>query len=184
MTKNRGRLALAAALAALCLALAACGQQAGDDSPGAHNKADVAFLHLMLHHHTQGIEMGKLAEHKGSMPEVKGLGRRIVSAQERENAEIRHLLEQLGAADEGPETPAVMKTVEEKEMKELEAAPPKEFDHLFLEHMTDHHLGAVELAEFELIAGKFPAVKHLAESIKKLQVKEAEEMQGLLPEPG
>lgn len=175
------------ALLALGLVLAACGggsggAPAGGGPPG-HNEADVAFLHLVTPHHEHGIEMAMLAERRATAPEVKALAKRIGAAQEHENTEMRKLLEEFGAT-EGPVVPIPKKAVEEREMNELKEAPPKELDHLFLESMMAHHMAAVDLAEFELKAGRSPEVKHLAQSMKDLQVKEAEEMQRLLTGSG
>ena len=171
--------AIAAALG-LGLGLPACGGQGGETAAGGHNEADGAFLHRMLHHHHHGVEMGKVAEHKGASPEVKALAHRIVSVQEHESAEMRRLLDEFRAVGQGPVVTPVKQAVDARELKALEEAPPHEFDHLFLEDMMAHHVGAADLAEYELLAGRFPKVKELAHTIKEAQVKEAQQMQRLL----
>ena len=180
------RVALVAALLLVSPGAVACGEEAGPAPAGGgeHNHADVAFAHLMTHHHEHGVEMAKLAEQRGSAPQVKELGARIASAQEREIAQLEGFVQQFGAVGQAPVPPAIMKAVEEKQLADLEAAAGKEFDHLFLESMTHHHLSAIEMAEYELLSGAFPPARHLAQSMKDLQVKETEEMHKLLEELG
>ena len=176
--------ALLALLVALSLGLAACGQEAGPAAAGGHNQADVAFAHLMVHHHEHGVEMAKLAEEKGSKPEVKELGARIRSAHEHEIAQMEGFIHEFGAVGQAPVPPAIKKAVEEKELADLEAAGGEEFDTLFLEGMIHHHLSAADMAEAELIGGQHPPAKGLAQTIKDVQVKETEEMHHLLAEMG
>ena len=186
-TKQRQAVRLVACLAALVglgSSLAGCGQDAAGAPPPPHNPGDVAFLHAMVPHHEHGIEMAKLAEHKGSAPHVKDLAHRIVLAQEHENVEMRKHLQEFGATGKGPVKPTVTLAAEARVMHDLEKAPPAEFDKKFLEHMMDHHVSAIHLAEIEIAAGQHPAVKHLAESMKALQIKEAEEMQRELAKHG
>ncbi|MDP8943827.1 MAG: DUF305 domain-containing protein [Actinomycetota bacterium] len=179
--------ALPAALIALALALGvtACGQEAGPAAAGGgHNQADVAFAHLMVHHHEHGVEMARLAQEKGSKAEVKELGARITSTQEREIAQMEGFLEEFGAVGQGPVAPPIKKAVEEKELADLEAASGEEFDKLFLEAMVHHHVSAADMAEYELLAGQHPPSKGLAQAIKDVQLKEVEEMHHLLAPEG
>ena len=190
MRPQRCRPARFAALLALAVGLAACGGSgAGHPPPPAaagpgHNPADVAFMHLTIPHHEHGIEMAKIAEHKGMAPPIKALATKMISAQEHENTEMRKLLDEFGATGEGAVPPPAKRTVEAREVLELEKAPPHEFDHLFLESMMGHHMAAIDLAELQLKAGISPKVKHLAQSMKDLQTKEADEMHRLLTGSG
>ena len=179
------RAILLAALLALSLGVAACGQDTGPaPAGGGHNQADVAFAHLMVHHHEHGVEMAKLAEEKGSKPEIKELGAKIRSAHEHEIAQMEGFIHEFGAVGQAPVPPAIKKAVEEKELADLEAAGGEEFDTLFLEGMIHHHLSAADMAEAELIGGQHPPAKGLAQTIKDVQVKETEEMHHLLAEMG
>ena len=77
---------------ALAASIAACSQDvstpragattsASATSPTQHNDADTQFAQMMIVHHQGAIEMGKLAASKGSTPDVRALGQRIVAAQ-------------------------------------------------------------------------------------------------------
>ena len=179
------RAALLAALLALSLGAAACGQEATSaPGGGGHNQADVAFAHLMVHHHEHGVEMARLAEEKGSKPQIKELGARIRSTQEHEIAQMEGFIHEFGAVGQAPVPPAIKKAVEEKELADLEAAGGEEFDTRFLEGMIHHHLSSADLAKAELIGGQHAPAKGRAQTIQDVQVKETEEMHHLLAEMG
>lgn len=67
-----------------------------------------------------------------------------------------------------------------EDMAALEEATGTEASRLFLEQITEHHTGAVEMAQAEVDRGTNPEAKELAETIIETQQKEIEEMQDLL----
>lgn len=71
-------------------------------------------------------------------------------------------------------------TMTEDQMTELEAASGAEFDRLFLEMMTEHHDGAIEMAEAEQVEGRYDEAVALARTIEADQTQEVEEMRRLL----
>ncbi|MFI6054361.1 DUF305 domain-containing protein [Streptomyces violascens] len=106
-TARRRTLAVAGTVAALALALAACGSSdssksdgsatpgmnhgagnassSGTSSPGgAFNDADVTFAQQMIPHHQQAIEMARLADGRAADSEVKSLAAAIEKAQDPE----------------------------------------------------------------------------------------------------
>ncbi|MFJ2793379.1 DUF305 domain-containing protein [Streptomyces sp. NPDC087290] len=104
-TARRRSLAAAGAVAALALALTACGSsdgsKSGDSSMpgmdhgsgtasapaapgGTFNDADVEFAQQMIPHHQQAIEMAKLADGRAADPEIKKLATAIEKAQDPE----------------------------------------------------------------------------------------------------
>ena len=68
----------------------------------------------------------------------------------------------------------------EDEMSALGAAPDEEFQQLFLEMMTEHHEGAIEMAQTEQSDGEFTPAIDLAETIESGQQSEVEVMEQLL----
>ncbi|RIK15344.1 MAG: DUF305 domain-containing protein [Acidobacteria bacterium] len=97
---NRHKTLLPAAIAALALVLAGCGESAEDSStpsgtaggggaPGAtqtaadeaHNDADTTFAQMMIVHHEGAIEMADLAVQQAGSEEVRTLGEDISAAQ-------------------------------------------------------------------------------------------------------
>ncbi|MET9663027.1 DUF305 domain-containing protein [Streptomyces sp. NPDC006510] len=102
---RRRTLAAAGTVAALALALAACGSSDGSKSDGssmpgmdhgsagasapatpggAFNDADVKFAQQMIPHHEQAIEMAKLADGRAADTEIKKLATAIEKAQDPE----------------------------------------------------------------------------------------------------
>jgi len=192
--------AVVAALATV-LALAGCG---GDDRPtdetrtaasgDKFNDADVAFATGMIPHHAQALSMVDLTRDRELDPEVRQLAEDIRAAQA---PEIEQMTGWLTAWDEPvPETmrdhanahggdememdssmPGMMS---EEEMSELENAPDAEFQTMWLEMMTEHHQGAIEMAEAEQSEGAFEPAVELAETIESAQQAEIELMEDLL----
>jgi uncharacterized protein (DUF305 family) len=68
----------------------------------------------------------------------------------------------------------------DQQMQQLEQASGAEFDRLFLQRMTEHHNGAIAMANTELATGQNPEAKALAQQIVDAQQAEIGEMQGLL----
>lgn len=66
------------------------------------------------------------------------------------------------------------------QMQALGEASGPAFDRMFLEMMTEHHRGAVEMAEAELQNGADPDALALAQTIIDTQQSEISEMQTLL----
>jgi uncharacterized protein (DUF305 family) len=165
---------VAIVLAAL---VAACARTSSD-----HNKADVRFGQSMIPHHQQAIEMAEMASARAANPKVKELAARIKAAQEPEVEGMKNGLSDWGEAVEmkGRLSKKVGAMMSEGEMARLRAAPGPQFDRLFLTMMIKHHQRAIEIAEQELKEGKSSAAKDLAQTIKKDQQREVEEMRGLL----
>ncbi|CAN5569296.1 hypothetical protein BH18ACT1_BH18ACT1_06750 [soil metagenome] len=74
--------------------------------------------------------------------------------------------------------------MDEDQMADLEGASGAQFDQLFLEQMSEHHRGAITMAETELDDGEFPEALDLAEGIRDTQRREVETMERLLAQSG
>ncbi len=66
------------------------------------------------------------------------------------------------------------------DLAKLTAAEGGEFDRMFLDMMTEHHQGAVDMAKTEQAKGKYPPAQQLAAEIVRSQTAEIEEMRGLV----
>jgi len=73
--------------------------------------------------------------------------------------------------------------VSDVDMAALGAASGAQFDQLFLQQMTAHHQGALEMARTQVAKGKFGPAKALARDITAGQEKEIAEMAQLLRAP-
>jgi len=205
MTTRRAPLRTALPAAALAALLAACSSggmedMAGMDEGGGTSaaageltEAETSFLQGMVPHHQQAVEMAELVEDRTDRPELIELAAAITSSQEQEITEMTGLL-----TDAGLEAPSGMEGMEgmdhsgdsgmggdsmrgmasEDQLADLEAASDEDFDLLFLELMTAHHEGAVEMSDQVLAADPQPSIATLAEQIRTAQTAEIEQMRG------
>lgn len=196
-------LSVAAALAA-SLGLAGCAAESGTsggngmhsnhsssspmssmmpDANAAHNQADIMFAQMMIPHHDQAVEMSDIILAKPDLPaEVTALATRIKDAQAPEIQTMTGWLESW-------KVPAMMSDhsghgmsgmVDEEGIDKLKSATGTDAARLFLEQMIGHHEGAVEMAQQEIGAGKFPEAVQLARDIVATQESEIAEMKQLL----
>jgi uncharacterized protein (DUF305 family) len=176
---RRTVLALAAAIL-----LAACSQGGGDQggapATAAPNDADVTFTQNMIPHHQQAIEMAKLVDSHTKRAELRSLADRIVASQGQEITLMQGWLRDWGK----PATPAGMDhgamqmpgMMSEMEMRQLGVVKGEDFDLMFMDMMTAHHEGAIEMATTELRDGSLPEVKRLAQQIIDGQQAEIEQL--------
>ena len=176
------RIALAVAAMAL---LAACGK-AADDSSGTPanrqpNEADVAFVQGMIPHHQQAIEMAGLIDGRTDRPELTKVAKDVSVTQSAEVGKMQGWLQAwgkpatgMGEMDHGASPmPGMMG---QAEMDELMGLKGTRFDLAFVDMMTRHHQGAIEMATTELGAGSLGEVKQLAQQIITAQQREIQQM--------
>lgn len=158
----------------------------------AASDADVAFAQGMMPHHQQAVEMAQLAADRAADPRVRDLAARIEAAQAPEIETLSGWLEAWGA--EAPGSPGTDHgstghgdmggVMTPEDTAALAGASGTSFDRLFLEQMTAHHSGAVQMAETEIAAGEDPEAIAMAEEIRDTQNAEIAEMEQLLTELG
>lgn len=185
----------------LVLVLAACASDTGTEPPEsasemdmsseemetmseggdvALNAADVSFLQMMIPHHEQANEMAEMVEGNTERPELAELAATILSTQTAEIEQMNGLLEAAGedATMEGMDMgsmdmPGMM---DEAQMAELMQLRDAEFDLAFIDMMTEHHSGAIEMAETVIAGGENPEVAQLAQEIIDAQQTEIDQM--------
>lgn len=190
----RKTLAAIALLATAGLTLTACGDDpdsdaTGSDSPSAYNDADVTFAQQMIPHHEQAVEMAQMAQGRASSEDVLSLAEAIAAAQGPEIDTLQGWLQTWGEdvpasgmehGDMGHDSGGTMSgMMDEKQMSDLMAASGAPWDQIFLEMMTEHHEGAIEMAEVEVEQGENPDAVALAEKIISDQQAEITQMQQL-----
>lgn len=173
-------LAIGSILFVALAAVAACG------GAKEHNAQDVSFAKDMVPHHEQAVVMSDLALAQAGSQQVKDLATRIKAAQGPEISTMRGWLsswdekiDDMGSMDMST-MPGMEGMLNDGEIQALRGASGPQFDRLFLEGMTAHHKGAVEMAKAEIDKGKFPAALDLARQITSSQEKEIAEMADLL----
>ena len=186
------------------------GMSASSAIDAKHNAADVSFTQSMIVHHQGAIAMAKLAATRASTQEVKDLAARIEAAQSPEiqqmtswlkawgqpvsaNASMSGMGNSPGSMSSGSMSSGAMSSgamssgsmgMTDAEMKGLEAASGTAFDRLFLQMMTTHHQGAVQMATSEQADGSNPQAIALATSIKTSQTAELTKMNTMLQNLG
>lgn len=167
--------------------------ESGTGVSEAHNDADVMFAQMMIPHHQQAVEMSDIMLAKKDIsPEVTELATKIKQAQAPEIETMTSWLEAWGELvtpeggieghDMGSMGGGMEGMMSEDQMAELEAADGEDATRMFLESMTEHHNGAVDMAQEEIDNGKSPEAVALAETIMQTQQAEIEEMEELLAE--
>jgi uncharacterized protein (DUF305 family) len=151
-------------------------------NPGLWNQADVDFVTAMAPHHAQALDMAALAPERAEDERVRNLADRIAAEQGPEIEALQawlvaHGLPEADLRDHGHDSMRGMATTEQ--MLALDAARGAEFDRLFLELMTAHHEGALQMAA-EAGDARNPLVVEMAEDTAVKQSVEIDRMQQLL----
>jgi uncharacterized protein (DUF305 family) len=163
--------------------LTACNQ--GDEqgtapATAAPNDADVTFTQNMIPHHQQAIEMAKLIQARTTRAELRELADGIATSQGQEITQMEGWLQRWGEASPGGmdhdamQMPGMMSDADMQRLMDLEGA---KFDLAFLDMMTAHHQGAIEMANTELRDGSLPEVKDLARRIIDAQQTEIDQLE-------
>jgi uncharacterized protein (DUF305 family) len=173
------------------LALAGCADTSTSDTSSGSSAAseaavfndqDVMFAQMMLPHHEQAVEMSDTLISKGDTvdSDVLALAETIKDEQ---GPEIDQLTTWLG--DWGQDTSASMDhsmdgMMSESDMTSLKDASGTEASRLFLEQMTEHHKGAVDMAQQEVDGGENPDAVEMAKNIVESQTAQIDQMDSLL----
>ncbi|MBM7780819.1 DUF305 domain-containing protein [Arthrobacter tumbae] len=188
-------LSLSALGIAAVVVLAGCGTaesgesaagSSGSEMAGEHNDADVMFAQMMIPHHEQAVEMSDVVLAKeGLSPDITELATQVKGAQAPEIETMTGWLDAWGESVEGHHMDSdggMDGMLSEDQMGELEAAEGEEAARMFLESMTAHHNGAVDMAQEEIENGENAEAIALAEDIVEAQEAEIQEMKELLAE--
>ncbi|MEO3807684.1 DUF305 domain-containing protein [Sphaerisporangium sp. B11E5] len=146
-------------------------------SPAA-NAADVRFIQDMIVHHRQALDMSTAAPARASSDGVKRLAARIADVQGPEiNAMIRWLRQQgQRVPDHHAAHDGMPGMATPEQMARLRAAAGPEFDRLYIQLMTAHHMGAITMASEELEKGSHTVALELASDISVTQAAEINRM--------
>jgi len=185
-------IALLSGALATTLTLAGCSMEGmdmgGGSSPSTSsssesssaNNADITFAMQMVAHHEQAIEMAQMVLDKdGVDPRVTELAQNIKDAQGPEIDTMNGWLDSWGASGsmDGMDMGG---TMSDADMAALKAASGSEANKLFLEQMTVHHEGAIDMAKTELQTGQNADALALAQKIVDDQTAEIASMKDLL----
>lgn len=153
-----------------------------DDAAAPYNSLDVWFVRMMIPHHAQALEMAALAPERTANPQIRAVAERIRVSQKPEIGVLRAWLQTRNLPQDVPGhdhgTMRGMQSLEE--IQRLTAARGVEFDRLFVQMMTAHHQGAVEMATNLLKVGVDASLSELANSIAVEQTVEINRMRELI----
>lgn len=153
-----------------------------------HNDADIMFAQMMIPHHQQAVEMSEMLLAKEGIPaQAVEFAQGVIDAQGPEIDRMNAMLEawsqqpvtDSGGMDHG-EMGGMSGMMSQEDMTALEEAQGTEAARLYLEQMTAHHEGAVDMARDEVADGQNPHAITLAEQIINDQEAEIAQMQQML----
>ena len=170
-----------------------------------HNDADIMFAQMMIPHHQQAVEMSETLLAKEGIPaQVVEFAQGVIDAQGPEIDRMNAMLEawdqqpvtdsggmgtmdEMGGMDHGEmggmdhgEMGGMSGMMSQEDMTALEDAQGTEAARLYLEQMTAHHEGAVDMAREEVADGQNPHAITLAEQVISDQEAEISQMKQML----
>lgn len=169
------------------------GWMIGDGSTERHNDVDTGFLQDMRTHHEQAVLMSLIYRNlPDTEPGLRTVARSIVVGQNIEIGRMIQLLRNFGEPEANltdtsmawmgmaagvDDMPGMASDDELDQLGRLEG---READELFVELMTEHHLGGVDMAEFAVENAANSEVVSMAASMASAQTAEIGEMERLL----
>jgi uncharacterized protein (DUF305 family) len=157
------------------------------------NDVDVGFLQDMRTHHEQAVQMAFIyLGLPDTDPGLRTVARSIVVGQEIDIGRMIQMLRDMGAP-EAAETEEAMAWMghampadempgmaTEAQLQQLAASSGRAADELFVELMTAHHLGGIEMAQYAVDHAGLAKVRSMAQSMISGQRGDIAEMDQLL----
>ncbi len=134
--------------------------------------SDERFIDMLMPHHLMSVQMAQIALQKGEHSELKDLTATIISSQNREIVELKHLKQRLSGTSNIPTTVNPINMENIGIMTPDQLASQKPFDRAFLDSMIPHHASAVDLASVALMRSSNADIKRIARSIIDAQSQE------------
>jgi uncharacterized protein (DUF305 family) len=132
-----------------------------------HNLLDVWFVRMMIPHHQQALELAALAPSRAADPRIRAIAERITLAQGPEIAVLRSWLRQHGLTESGADhnhgQASGMHPPEA--IRALAATSGAAFDRSFVDLMSTHHRGAIQMCTRVLTGGADDGIQRLATNI-------------------
>ncbi len=154
---------------------------------GADPAYDQAFMRRMAAHHAQGVELATLAASRAQDPHLRALAGMMAASQTGEIKVLRAWWRSWfpgalppASATECLTMPGMLTTAQ---VSALRSARGAAFDPLFVRLMTQHHLGAIAMADGALGAAGDWRVRAMAHAIRHAQTGEIALMHGAGPGP-
>ncbi|HTH52240.1 MAG TPA: DUF305 domain-containing protein [Pyrinomonadaceae bacterium] len=144
---------------------------------------DLQFIDTMIVHHEGAIKMSQMVIGKTQRPELKAFAQKIIDDQTAEIAQLKQWrdawyagkpsainMDMPGMMNEG------MKMMSGEHMKKMDEMKPAHLDRHFLDMMSSHHEGAIDMAKQALTKAEHREIKDLANRIITAQSAEIKQM--------
>jgi len=147
---------------------------------------DQRFLDQMIMHHQGAVMSTQMMIGDSARPQLRDLAQRIITAQQREIAQMQQWRHDWYGATSTGTMPSMMNggmigagMMNRDQMRQMMGANA-DFDRMFLQMMIPHHAGAISMGQQALALAEHPEIKTLAQGIVTTQQTEITEMQGYL----
>lgn len=116
---------------------------------GGFKPEDVEFMQKMILHHEQALVMTALVPQNGSNTSIRVMAKRMEVSQQDEVALMKRWLKERNHKAEGTHADhmSMPGMLTDEQLAKLKAAKGTEFDKLFLQYMTQHHEGALQMVQ-------------------------------------
>ena len=169
------RFALIASLSLLPVAMMGqTNSMSGDSSNGSMSSSDTKFVREAAQGGMAEVELGKLATEKGSSPEVKKFGQRMVDDHSKANEQLKEV-----ASSQGITLPSKLSAKDEMTKEHLSKLSGEQFDKAYMSDMVKDHTQDVADFQQEANSASDPAVKEFAEKtlpVLKSHLREARQI--------
>ena len=155
------------------LLLSSCGGTASKTAP---TDVDELFVAEMIPHHHLGIELIDQATRRVDDTRVRRLVFEMSTYHQSELDQLHAWAQEWNVAP-AEEFPG---RVDTNRLAELAALSGTDYDRRWLELMIEHHEGALDIAQRQIDRGSVDASIDMAESVRRVQLKDIEEMSSLL----
>ncbi|TWP53359.1 DUF305 domain-containing protein [Lentzea tibetensis] len=144
------------------------------------------FAQMMIAHLEQGVDMAVVAKAKATRQELRDLAAAVDSTQREELTTLKSWLQTWGkptTTDHNPNAHAHhggLPLIDAKVLNDLKDLSGAEFDTTYLNLMTGHQGGAVEMARTEIADGSNPETKAYADRVVQSRQAQVSQMLGLV----
>jgi uncharacterized protein (DUF305 family) len=150
-----------------------------------YNSFDVWFVRMMIQHHQQAVQMAALAPSGAGSPQIRAIAERILVAQGPEITVLRAWLRTRGLGESGDQGTGhdhgtMRGMASPQAIRALANATGEAFDRMFVDLMSAHHQGAIDMCTDVLRVGADERIQELATNIAAEQQVEIVRMRELL----
>ncbi|NKE60543.1 DUF305 domain-containing protein [Lentzea sp. PSKA42] len=152
------------------------------------NDADVMFAQMMVAHLQQGVDLAQVAKAKASKAQLKELAGAIDTTQREELTMLKSWLKLWGKPENPSTDPNVhaahggLPLLDAKVVSDIKEKNGAEFDLTYLNLMTGHQGGAVEMARTEQKDGSNPETMAYADRVVQSRQGQVSQMLALMNE--